>query len=114
GLYKMIKKFSRYPGVKDIVITESGVCLDDNLENLRVADAERIAYFKDSLSYILKARQKGMPVKGFFAWTLMDNFEWAEGYKPRFGLVYTNYENLERIVKDSGSWFGEFLSDQIR
>ncbi|MBN1143832.1 MAG: beta-glucosidase, partial [Bacteroidales bacterium] len=85
GLYKMIKKFSRYPGVKDIIITESGVCLDDNLENLRVADAERIAYFKDSLSYILKARQKGMPVKGFFAWTLMDNFEWAEGYKPRFG-----------------------------
>jgi beta-glucosidase len=111
GLYKMIKKFSQYHGVKDIIITESGVCLDDNLKNLRIADEARIAYYKDSLSYILKAKQKSMPVKGFFAWTLMDNFEWAEGYKPRFGLVYTNYENLERIVKDSGKWFGEFLTD---
>ena len=58
---------------------------------------------------MLKAKQKGMPVKGFFAWTLTDNFEWSEGYIPRFGLVHVDNKNLDRTVKDSGLWFRDFL-----
>jgi beta-glucosidase len=110
GLYKVLKKFSQYKGVKDIIITESGVCLNDQLTDGRIDDRDRIEYFKKSLAYVLKAQQKGIPVKGFFVWTLTDNFEWSEGLRQRFGLTYINYENLERTIKDSGLWFGDFLT----
>jgi beta-glucosidase len=110
GLYKVLKKFSAYEGVKDIIITESGVCLNDRLTDGRIDDHDRIEYFKKSLAYVLKAQQKGIPVKGFFVWTLTDNFEWSEGFRQRFGLTYINYENLERTIKDSGLWFSDFLT----
>ena len=51
--------------------------------------------------------QKGSKVKGYFTWTLMDNFEWAHGYTKRFGLYYTDYQTQERILKDSGRWFAD-------
>jgi beta-glucosidase len=106
-----LKKFSNYKGIKDIIITESGVCLDDRLTNGRVSDSERIEYFKKTLSYIYKAQQNGISVKGLFIWTLSDNFEWVEGYKPRFGLVYVNHKTLEKTVKESGFWFREYLAE---
>jgi beta-glucosidase len=62
------------------------------------------------LAYIQKAQQEDIRIKGFFIWTLTDNFEWNEGYKPRFGLVYVNYETLERTIKDSGLCFRDFLN----
>jgi beta-glucosidase len=52
----------------------------------------------------------GYPVKGYFAWSLMDNFEWAEGYRMRFGLVYVDYETQERMIKKSGKWYRELAS----
>jgi beta-glucosidase len=110
GLYEVLKKFNQYKGIKDIIITESGVCLDDRLVNGRINDPDRIEYFKKSLAYILKAQQDGIPVKGFFVWTLADNFEWNQGFKQRFGLIYINYENLDRTIKDSGLWFRDFLN----
>jgi beta-glucosidase len=109
GLYKVLKKFNEYEGIHDIIITESGICLDDRFENGEIKDQRRIEYFKDSLAYILKAQKKGIPVKGFFVWSLTDNFEWSEGYKPRFGLVYINYGTLGRFMKESGNWFRDFL-----
>jgi len=109
GLYKVLKKFWEYKGIKDIIITETGICLDDRMEDGQVNDQTRIEYFKELLRYTQKAIQKGIPVKGFFIWSLTDNFEWSEGYTPRFGLVYINYTNLKRTMKDSGIWFRDYL-----
>jgi beta-glucosidase len=60
----------------------------------------------------LKAKSEGVPVNGYFVWSLTDNFEWKEGYKPRFGLVYIDYENLNRFIKDSGFWFQQGLNNR--
>ncbi len=111
GLYKMLNKFSQYKGIRDIIITESGVCLDDRLSEGRINDQARIDYFKESLAYVRRAQQEGIKVKGFFVWTLTDNFEWNEGFKPRFGLVYVNFENQARFIKDSGLWFRDLLTN---
>ena len=109
GIYKVMKQFAAYDGVKDILITENGVCVKDSLVNGKVHDPERIQFFRDYLEYVLKAKSEGVPVKGYFVWTLTDNFEWSEGYKPRFGLVYVDYRDQKRYIKDSGYWFKEQL-----
>jgi beta-glucosidase len=74
-----------------------------------VYDPERIQFFRDYLEFVLKAKSEGVPVKGYFVWSLTDNFEWSEGYEPRFGLVYVDYKTQERYIKDSGIWFRDQL-----
>jgi beta-glucosidase len=74
-----------------------------------VNDQERIAYFEDYLSQVLRAKNEGARVTGYFVWTLLDNFEWAEGYRPRFGLIYVDFKTLERFPKNSAFWFRDFL-----
>jgi beta-glucosidase len=76
-----------------------------------VNDASRKKYHVKMLKQVKKAAQKGIPVSGYFVWTLVDNFEWREGFKPRFGLVYTDFKTQKRIVKYSGKWFRSFLCD---
>ncbi|MDO3694602.1 GH1 family beta-glucosidase [Wenyingzhuangia sp. chi5] len=110
GLLKMLEKFNAYTDIKNIYITESGVCFDDVLENGKVKDKKRIDYFKKTFFYTLKALEKNIKVKGYFIWTLVDNFEWAEGTKPRFGLYYTDFITQKRIIKKSGLWIQKFLS----
>jgi len=109
GMGRMIHKFDAYPGVRNVIVTENGVCVPDTVENGRVKDVARIAYLETYLAAILKAKKNGAKVNGYFAWSLLDNFEWAEGYRPRFGLVHVNYQTQERIIKDSGYWFRDFL-----
>lgn len=109
SIYQMLKKFNAYSNVKKIYITENGAAFHDSVEDRVVDDKERIRYFRDHLEQVLKARQEGVKVEGYFVWTLMDNFEWAEGYHPRFGLIYVDFETQERIVKASGFWYKEFL-----
>ena len=108
GMYDILKQFSKYP-VKEIIITENGAAFPDRLVDGRVHDPQRINFYKRYLQQILKAKQEGVNVQGYFAWTFIDNFEWAEGYRPRFGLVYNDFDTQERIVKDSGYWFRDFL-----
>jgi beta-glucosidase len=111
GLYRMIKKFNAYEKIRKIIITECGICLQDKpLDGTQIPDVGRIHYLSKSLEIILNCRREGIAVDGFFAWSLTDNFEWAEGYSPRFGLVYIEYPSQKRIMKDSGKWFKEFLS----
>jgi beta-glucosidase len=74
-----------------------------------VHDAKRIAFIQAHLRQVRRAQQEGVPVEGYFYWSLMDNFEWAEGYRPRFGLVYVDYPTQQRILKDSALWFRDFL-----
>jgi len=109
GMYAMLKKYGSYPGVKKLYVTESGVCCPDVLQDGIINDTDRIKYYKDYLKQVLKAIQGGIPVKGFIAWSLTDNFEWAEGFFPRFGLIYVDYQTQQRFIKNSGLWFKEFL-----
>ena len=109
GIYEVIKQLSAYKGVKKIYVTENGAAFADKIEEGRVHDSKRVQFFKDYLVQVLKAKNEGAPVAGYFVWSLLDNFEWAEGFHPRFGLVYIDYETQQRTIKDSGLWFKEFL-----
>ncbi len=109
GIYEVLKRFSAYKNVPPIYVTENGCAFPDKVENGRVHDDRRVQFFKDYLAQVLRAKQEGMDIRGYYVWTLMDNFEWQEGYRPRFGLVHVNFETQERIVKDSGLWFRNFL-----
>ena len=105
-----IDSYSPAVGIENIIITENGVCYKDELNNGRVHDKERIQFFKDYLENILKAKKEGVPVNGYFVWSLTDNFEWSEGYEPRFGLVHVDFKTQQRTIKDSGYWFKDFLN----
>jgi beta-glucosidase len=110
GLAKMIKKFSSYENVKQIYITESGVCFDEELINGELKDKNRIQYFKKTFKICLKAIKNGINLKGYFIWTLVDNFEWADGFKPRFGIIHNDFETQKRTIKKSGYWIQSFLN----
>ena len=110
SFYNIIKQFAAYTGVKNIIITENGAAYHDKIIDSTVNDAERIAYFQLYLTALLKAKNDGLPVTGYMAWTLMDNFEWAEGFNARFGLVYNDFKTQQRTIKDSGYWWQKFLN----
>ena len=110
GLYLILKQYDAYEGTRDIIISENGAAFEDFVENGKVNDIDRRLYFQDYLKAVLKAKKEGVNVNGYFAWTLMDNFEWAEGYSARFGLVHVDFSTQKRIVKSSGEWFAKFLN----
>ena len=109
SFYRTIKKIWLYGGVKEIIITENGAAFKDTLKDGVIDDKERINYFNQHLQAMLKAKKEGVNIKGYFAWTLMDNFEWSEGYHPRFGLVQVDFKTQLRTIKNSGYWWRDFL-----
>ena len=109
GLCHILTKFSKYKGIRNMMITENGTCVPDQLEKGMVHDRLRIDYFKDHLAAVLKAKRNGVNVDGYFVWSPTDNFEWNKGFRTRFGLVYIDFQTLQRTIKDSGLWFREFL-----
>lgn len=109
SVYQMIKKYNAYSEIKKIYITENGAAFPDQLINSQINDKPRIKYIQEILKQVLKAKNEGLNVEGYFVWTLTDNFEWAEGYHPRFGLIYVDFETQERIIKESGHWYAKFL-----
>jgi beta-glucosidase len=108
--YNMIRRFSSYENVKEIIVTENGAFYKDKLVNGSVNDADRVSYFQQYLAALLRAKREGIKVNGYFAWTLMDNFEWSEGYNARFGLIHVDFKTQLRTVKESGHWFRNFLT----
>jgi len=110
SMYQVLKQFGQYEGVRKLYITESGVAFYDQVRQGQVHDPARIQYHQDYLAQTLQAKQEGIPVAGYFAWTFLDNFEWAEGFRPRFGLVHVDFRTQKRIIKSSGKWFQELLT----
>jgi beta-glucosidase len=110
SIYHILKKYNQYPQIKKIYLTESGAAFKDELVEDEVNDPLRVAYLQEYLQQVLKAKNEGCKVSGYFIWTLTDNFEWAEGYHPRFGIIYVDFETLQRTVKASGQWYAELLS----
>lgn len=113
GIYRVLKRFANYKGVKKLIVTENGAAFNDKVENEHVDDPYRIRFYEQYLAQVLRAKEEGVNVAGYFAWSFTDNFEWAEGYSKRFGLVYVDYATQRRIVKSSGFWFQQFLNDQL-
>ncbi|MFN0291325.1 GH1 family beta-glucosidase [Pedobacter helvus] len=110
SFYRIIKQFAAYPQVNNIMVTENGAYFQDHLVDGKVNDQARIHYFKAYLAAMLKAKNEGVNITGYLAWTLMDNFEWAEGYQARFGLVHNDFKTQQRTIKQSGYWWQDFLS----
>ncbi|KAF2079011.1 GH1 family beta-glucosidase [Flavobacterium sharifuzzamanii] len=110
AMYHILKKFNEYDGIKKIIITENGAAFPDTVQNGKVHDIKRTHFIQDNLEQILKAKQEGLNVEGYFVWSLTDNFEWAEGYNARFGLIHVDFETQKRTIKNSGLWFKDFLS----
>lgn len=109
GMYKILKQFDAYEGIREIIVSENGAAFQDRVETKEIHDDDRKFFYQEYLKAVLKAKNDGVNVKGYLAWTLMDNFEWAEGYAARFGLVYVDFQSQQRIVKDSGKWLASFL-----
>ena len=91
-----------------LYITENGAAYYDYVDpNGVVKDIERIDYLHDHLRAARRAITDGVGLRGYFAWSLMDNFEWQHGYSKRFGLVFVDYGTQQRILKRSAGWFAE-------
>jgi beta-glucosidase len=94
--------------VKEIYITENGCAASDEMSaSGTVDDSDRIMFLRNHLVQLHRATAEGLPVKGYFHWSLMDNFEWADGFASRFGLVYVDYKTQRRIPKLSAAYFRE-------
>ncbi len=95
-----------------IVITESGMADDDTVHDGSVHDRRRIDFLQRYLAEYARAIADGVPARGYFLWSLLDNFEWAEGYDKRFGIVYVDYSTQQRLPKDSAGWYRDFIANQ--
>jgi beta-glucosidase len=106
GLYNMLKRLHEEYHVPAIYVTENGCALPDEVSpDGLVHDPRRVNYYHTHFAAAHQAIQEGVPLKGYFAWSLLDNFEWGEGYRKRFGIVYVDYATQQRILKDSARWY---------
>jgi beta-glucosidase len=110
GLSDLLTRLHRDYELPPLYITENGAAFPDARQNGSVPDPQRIAYLEGHLDAIAAAIAEGVPVRGYFLWSLLDNFEWAFGYSKRFGIVYVDFETLERVPKASYAWYRDFIA----
>ena len=110
GLGDLMRRIHHdWPEISEIVITENGAAYPDQLQNDEVKDLDRTKYLQAHIASLQEVVSEGVPVKGYFAWSLLDNFEWAEGYAKRFGLVYVDFASQKRTIKLSGKTYREII-----
>lgn len=107
ALGDLIRKLNADYALPACYITENGACYNMEVENGAVDDQPRLDYIAEHLGVTADLIREGYPMRGYFAWSLMDNFEWAEGYRMRFGIVHVDYGTQVRTVKKSGKWYAE-------
>lgn len=106
GLHDLLVRLHNDYAIPAMYITENGAAFEDVVStDGRVHDARRTHYLQEHIAAVLAAKQEGVPMEGYFTWSLLDNFEWSLGYSKRFGIVYTDYSTQQRIIKDSGYWY---------
>lgn len=112
GLFELLVRLRDEYAPPAILITENGAAFTDvRGHDAAVRDPERADYIAAHVAVLERAVAAGVPVAGYFVWTLMDNFEWSLGYGTRFGLVYVDFATLERVPKSSFHWYRKFLSE---
>jgi beta-glucosidase len=110
GLEELLLRLHRDHTVP-LVITENGAAFDDRVAaDGHVHDDRRIGYLRDHLAAVRRAIDAGVDVRGYFAWSLLDNFEWSFGYSKRFGIIHVDYETQQRTWKDSALWYRDVIS----
>lgn len=113
GLVRLISRVVKDYQPAHIFITENGSTYEDTvLQDGSVNDEQRKSYLQRHLAAVLEAIKIGLPIEGYFAWSLLDNFEWAEGYSKRFGLTYVDFQTQQRRLKASGEWYRNFLKGE--
>ncbi|WP_281558626.1 GH1 family beta-glucosidase [Thalassomonas sp. RHCl1] len=113
ALTKLLVSLNEKYSLPPLYITENGAAMADELKDGSVNDLDRIDYYQSHLSAVHDAIGQGVDIRGYFAWSLMDNFEWAEGYLKRFGIVYVDYASQQRTVKASGNAYKNFISSRV-
>jgi beta-glucosidase len=111
GLTELLLRLHRDHPAVPLMITENGAAFDDRVDaDGRVHDQRRIDYLRDHLAAVGRAMEAGADVRGYFVWSLLDNFEWAHGYSKRFGIVHVDYDTQERTWKDSAHWYRDHIA----
>lgn len=110
GLTELLQRLDGDYDLPPIYIMENGAAYRDRRVGDRIADTDRIRFLASHIAALADARDAGVDVRGYFVWSLLDNFEWAEGYSKRFGIVYVDYETQRRLPKDSALWYRDFLA----
>jgi beta-glucosidase len=111
-LYWAIRQAQDVYGVNSFYITENGSAFDDRIDsNGEVLDLDRREFLRNYLLSVHRAVDEGFDVRGYFLWSLMDNYEWAEGYVKRFGIVYVDYETQKRTPKLSAQWYRKVVAE---
>ncbi len=110
---KLLVELDQRYDLPPIYITENGAAFDDRLVAGEVVDQQRIDYFNSHLRAVDNAIKQGVDIRGYFAWSLMDNFEWALGYSKRFGIVYVDYATQQRTLKHSALAYKAMLSNRL-
>ncbi|MGC2175413.1 MAG: GH1 family beta-glucosidase [Acidimicrobiales bacterium] len=113
GLRDILVEADRRYQLEALYVTESGAAFQDQVVDGEVDDTERLTYIQEHVAATLTARAEGVPVRGYFVWSLFDNFEWAWGYSQRFGIVHIDFATQERLVKASGRWYSELARSAI-
>ncbi len=112
GLYETLMRVWNDYHLPKLFVTENGAAMPDGVDaDQRIRDVRRTRFLRDHLIQCHRAIQDGAPLKGYFAWSLMDNFEWAYGYEMRFGLVYVDFATQRRMIKDSGYWYRQVIQE---
>ena len=113
GLHHLLVRVANDYAPAAIYVTENGAAFGDvSVHNGRVHDPERTSYLESYIGAVSRAVADGAPVKGYFVWSFLDNFEWAHGYSKRFGIVYIDYPTLERVPKDSFYWYRDLIASR--
>ncbi|HEX5040163.1 MAG TPA: GH1 family beta-glucosidase [Candidatus Limnocylindria bacterium] len=111
GLRLLLQRIQREYAPASIAITENGAAFVDSVgPEGSIADSRRVAYYRDHIAATADAIAAGVPVEAYFAWSLMDNFEWGFGYTKRFGIVHVDFETQRRTVKASGAWYRDLIA----
>lgn len=109
GLTELLLRLHGDYSLPPVYITENGAAYDDRIEHGAVHDPDRVRYLRCHVDALHRAIAHGVDVRGYFVWSLLDNFEWASGYAKRFGLIYVDYETQQRTPKSSAVWYAGFL-----
>lgn len=113
GLENLLMRiWTDWPEIEDIAITENGAAYGDGPdESGQIHDVRRIQYLEDHLAAAARAIERGAPLKSYYAWSLLDNFEWAEGYDKRFGLIHVDFKTLKRTLKNSAKAYSAIIAE---
>jgi beta-glucosidase len=110
GLYEILRRLHDDYNAPTLYVTENGAAFPDVISKEGVIDdSRRIKYLQEHLRQAHRALEEGVNLKGYFVWSLLDNFEWGFGYSKRFGLIYVDYSTQKRTIKQSGHWYKKII-----